>query len=164
MTNSARPAETLIPVAMLRQLTGAAPGEIEALVRSRHIIARSGKIALVSGVRAYLDSIRAATKSASLAAAQDASRSARTEAAELALAVDARRLVRRVEADDATAAICGAVAREIVAIPARSTRIIPDRRIIEASLFDAQNEIAQAVKSEKTLAAAPTPRKPRTRK
>lgn len=109
MVTNDRATGIMISVAGLRALCDAKPGEIEALVRGRLLTARAGKVSLVAGVRAYLDQIRATTKSASLAAAQDASRAARAEAAELALAVDGHRLVRLADADDAMARLCGTI-------------------------------------------------------
>ncbi|MGO4909529.1 hypothetical protein ACEN2J_14485 [Pseudorhodobacter sp. W20_MBD10_FR17] len=163
MTNDARPSETMISVAALRALCGAKPGEIEALIRSRTLIARASKVSLVAGVRAYLDAIRATAKSASLAAAQDAARSARADAAELALAVDARRLVSVEDAEHAISLLCGAVMSRTFTIPARATRDVRERRIIEDAIRETQGEIARAV-PQIDLSEKPTPAKRRARK
>ena len=145
MTTETRPAETTVSVAALRRLCGAKPGEIEALIRARLLPVRAGNVSLVAGVRAYLDGIRATAKSASLAAAQDAARSARADAAELALAVDARRLVRVEDADYAVAHLCGAITSRTFTIPARATRDVRERRVIEDAIRVVQAEIACAV-------------------
>ncbi len=160
MTNEGRPAETLISVAALRKICGAKPGEIEALIRSRALIARAGKVSLVAGVRAYLDAIRATAKSASLSAAQDAARGARADAAELALSIDARRLVQKAEAEDAVAHLCGAVMSRTFTIPARATRDVRERRVIEDAIRVAQQEIAIAA-TEIDLSEKPAPAKRR---
>lgn len=142
-----RPAETLVTTAALRALTGAAPGEIEALVKSKLIAVSGGKTSLVPAIRAYLDQIRSTARSASLAAAQDAARSARADAAELALAIDARRLVRDADAQDAIAHVCGTVMRTTYTIAARATRDIRERRAIEAAVNDMQLAIARDVRN-----------------
>ena len=161
MQNEKRPTETTITVAGLRQLCGAAQGEIEALVRARLLTARAGKVPLVAGIRAYLDGIRAATKSASLVAAQDAAKVARADAAELALAVDDRRLVKQVEAEEAVAAICGAIMSRTFTISARVTRDVRERRKIEDALRGLQADIAKAVAGidDPAEAAKPTARR-----
>lgn len=160
MTTETRPAETMVSVAVLRRLCGAAPGEIEALIRSRALIARAGKVSLVAGVRAFLDAIRATAKSASLSAAQDAARGARADAAELALAVDARRLVQKAEAEDALAHLCGAIMSRTFTISARATRDVRERRVIEDAIRVAQQEIAIAA-TEIDLSEKPAPAKRR---
>lgn len=145
MATNDRATETMISVVALRALCDAKPGEIEALVRGRLLTARVGKVSLVAGVRAYLDQIRASTKSASLSAAQDASRAARADAAELALAVDGRRLVRVADADDAMVRLCGSVMSRTYTIPARVTRDVRDRRLIEVAVREVQGDIARVV-------------------
>lgn len=154
-----RSAETTVSVAGLRAICGAKPNEIEGLIRARQITARDGKVSLVAGVRAYLDNIRAATKSASLAAAQDASRAARADAAELALAVDARSMIPVDDAHDALARLAGEVMSSMGVIPARVTRDVRDRRQVETAIRNIQNEIAQAVQAGGIEPARPAKRK-----
>lgn len=157
MTN--REKETMVTIAGLRRICGAQPGEIEALIRSRVLVERNGQIGLVAGIRAFLDNIRAATKSASLAAAQDASRAARADAAELALAVDARSMIPVDDAHDALARLAGEVMSSMGVIPARVTRDVRDRRQVETAIRDIQNEIAQAVQAGGIEPARPAKRK-----
>lgn len=151
-----RPQETLVSVAGLRAICGAKPNEIEQLIRARQITARDGKVSLVAGVRAYLDAIRAATKSASLASAQDASRAARADAAELALAVDARSMIPVDEVDGVIADLCGAIMARTFTIPARVTRDVRDRRKIEDTVRRMQQKVANDVAA---LADDPEPKK-----
>lgn len=152
-----QPNMMMVPVASLRRVCGAEAGEIEALIRSRQIAAKSGKVPLVAGVRAYLDAVRSEARNSSLAAARQEAQEARAEAVELDLDLDENRLVDDGAAQIAVANVCGAILREFHSIPARVTRDLRHRRAIETALHEAQTALAATF----TEAATDTPKRKR---
>lgn len=137
-----KPSHLMIPIAALRRICGDDGGVIQRLVQSRQITAKSGKVPLVAGVRAYLDHIRAEARNSSLAAARQEAQEARAEAVELDLDMDEGRLVDDDAAQVAVADLCGHILREFHSIPARVTRDLHQRRAIEAALHEAQTALA----------------------
>ena len=138
-----QPNTMMVPIATLRRVCGAEAGEIEGLVRSRQITAKGGKVPLVTGVRAYLDAVRAEARNSSLAAARQEAQSARAEAMELDLDMDENRLVDDDAAQVAVADLCGHILKEFHSIPARVTRDLHQRRTIESALHEAQTALAK---------------------
>jgi phage terminase Nu1 subunit (DNA packaging protein) len=132
-----------VPVATLRRVCGDDDGVIQRLIQSRQIAAKSGKVPLVAGVRAYLDHIRAEARNSSLAAARQEAQEARAEAVELDLDTDEGRLIDDDAAQVAVADLCGHILRVFHSIPARVTRDLHQRRAIEAALHEAQTALAQ---------------------
>ncbi|WP_226553574.1 hypothetical protein [Celeribacter naphthalenivorans] len=155
-----QPAPMMIPVTALKRVCGDDEGVIRRLVQSRQITAKSGKVPLVAGVRAFLDLVRSEARNASLAAARQEAQEARAEAVELDLDLDENRLVDDDAAQIAVANVCGAILREFHSIPARITRDLPSRRTIEAALHEAQTALAATF----TDAETDVPTKPRNPK
>lgn len=141
----ARPAEMMVTLDMFRTIAGAGAGEVEALVRSRQIIVREGKVSLVAATRTFLDAIRTTARNSSLTAAQAEARAARAEASELALAVETGLVVPDTFCDECVQAITGAVLREFASLPAIATRDVRERRALENLLHDAQTALAAAI-------------------
>jgi hypothetical protein len=132
-----------VPVATLRRVCGDDDGVIQRLIQSRQIAAKSGKVPLVAGVRAYLDHIRSEARNSSLTAARQEAQEARAEAVELDLDMDEGRLVDDDAAQVAVAELCGAILKEFHSIPARVTRDLHQRRAIESALHEAQTALAK---------------------
>jgi len=133
-----------ITLAGLRRLTEAAPGELEGLIASGTLPALDGdRLPMISAVQSYLANLREASRNASASAAQARARDARAEASELALAVARRDLIQDSEAETATDFLCGVISEAIGGLPARVTRDLRDRRLIEEALREAQDRIAQ---------------------
>lgn len=128
----------------LRKITGAEPGEIEALIAAGTLPALDGdKLPMVEAIHAFLAHLRETARNASASAAQARARDARAEASELALAISRRDLIPDAEAEVACDFLCGVISDRIGGLPARVTRDLRDRRLIEEVLRAAQDGIAQ---------------------
>ncbi|PYF12984.1 hypothetical protein C8J30_101369 [Rhodobacter viridis] len=139
---TARPTAT-ITISGLRRLTGAEPGEIEALIGAGQIDRPDGdRVPMISAVQSYLAHLRETSRNASASAAMARARDARAEASELALAIARRDLIQDSEAETATDFLCGVIADQIGGLPARCTRDMRDRRAIEDALRKVQEAIA----------------------
>ena len=144
---TSRPIAT-ITLAGLRKLTGAADGEIEALIAAGQIDPPDGdKLPMIESVQAYLGHLRDTARTASASAAMARARDARAEASELALAISRRDVIADAEAEMATDFLCGVISDRIGGLPARVTRDLRDRRRIEDALMKAQEAIAQDLAS-----------------
>ncbi|WP_417264543.1 hypothetical protein [Celeribacter sp.] len=153
-----QPNTMMVPIATFKRVCGDTEGLVQRLISSRQIVAKNGKVALVSGIRAFLDEIRAEARNSSLAAARQEAQAARAEAVELDLDMDDGRLVDDDAAQIAVANVCGAILREFHSIPARVTRDLRHRRAIETALHEAQTELAKGF----TETATETRTKPHT--
>ncbi|WP_151717551.1 hypothetical protein [Gemmobacter serpentinus] len=159
-----RPPEMLVTVDAFRSICGASPGEVEGLIRARQIVLRDGQVPLVSGVRAFLDRIRATTRNARLTAAQTEARAARAEASELALDIETGKLVPDAAGDEATTSIAGTILHEFASLPAIATRDVRERRAIENLLHNAQTALADAIATaEPVLPSEPAKSTPTTK-
>lgn len=137
-----------ITLAGLRKLTGAADGEIEALIAAGTLPALDGdKLPMIEAVQAFLAHLRESARTASASAAMARARDARAEASELALAISRRDVIPDGEAEMATDFLCGRISEVIGGLPARVTRDLCDRRRIEDALMKAQEAIAQDLAS-----------------
>jgi hypothetical protein len=138
-----RPDPTLCSIDTFKALVQAAPGEIEALLKTGAIKhAKPGHVALIAAVRAFIEYTKATARNATLATAQETAKSARAAAAELSLMVERRELVPDEQAQAALDYLAGAIITGITCIPARATRDLRARRQIEDTLRTAQAAIA----------------------
>lgn len=143
-----KPTET-ITLAELRKITGAADGEIEALIAAGQIDPpEHDRVPMVQAVQAFLGHLRETARTASASAAMARARDARAEASELALAISRRDVIPDGEAEMATDFLCGRISEVIGGLPARVTRDLRDRRRIEETLRAAQEGIAADLASD----------------
>lgn len=132
-----------ITLAGLRCLTEAAPGELEGLIASGTLPALDGdKLPMISAVQSYLAHLRETSRTASASAAMARARDARAEATELSLAIARRDVIQASEAETACDFLCGVISEAIGGLPARVTRDMRERRVIEDALRRAQEAIA----------------------
>lgn len=137
-----RPTAT-ITISGLHRLTGAEPGEIEALIGAGQIDQPDGdRVPMVQAVQSYLAHLRDQNRTASASAAMARARDARAEASELALAIARRDVIPDAEAETACDFLCGVISEAIGGLPARVTRDMRERRVIEDALRRAQEAIA----------------------
>lgn len=138
-----RPEAVLVSVEAFARLTGAAPGEVERLLRAGVLKrAAPGRIALVEGTRAFIAHTRASARDATAAAAAADAKAARAEASELSVSIQSRELVPDHEADAALLAVCGAVLEATAGLSARTTRDLRVRAVVEATIRAAQEGLA----------------------
>jgi len=133
----------MITLAGLRRLTEAAPGELENMIATGALPALDGdKLPMIESVQAFLHFLRNESRNASASAAMARARDARAEASELALAIARRDLVQDTEAAACVDYLCGVIAETFGGLPARITRDLRKRRLIEDALRRAQEAIA----------------------
>jgi hypothetical protein len=132
---SSRPDPTLCTIDTFKALVQAAPGEVEALLKAGTIQrAAPGKVALIPAVRAFIEHTKAQARNATLVTAQEAAKSARAEASELSLQIERRELVADEDAQAALDHVAGAIITGTNTIPARATRDLRARSLIEGAL------------------------------
>lgn len=130
-----RPDPTLTSIATFAALVEAKPGEIEALIRAGVIQrAAPGNVALIPAVRAYIEHTRSQARNATLASAQEQAKAARAAAAELSLQIERRELVADEDAQAALDHLAGAINTSAASLPARATRDLRARSLIEGAL------------------------------
>lgn len=138
-----RPAAVLVLMTEFARLVGAEPGELEALARARQFPkASAGRVPLVDATRTYFAALRERARDASLAAAQERAKAARAAAAELALAVENREMIPDDEADAAIQHLAGVVNSAAYGLPARATRDLRGRRVMERAIEAVLDELA----------------------
>lgn len=141
-----RPAPVLVLLTEFARLVGAEPGELEALARAKRFPkASAGRVPLIDATRAYLSALRDRARDASLAAAQARAKDARAASAELSLAVERRELIPDDEADVAIQHIAGIVNSVAYGLPARATRDLRARRVVERAMGKALEGLAAAI-------------------
>lgn len=143
----ARPDPTLTPIATFAALVQVKPSEIESLIRAGTIQrAAPGRVALIAAVRAFIEHTKAQARNSTLVSAQERAKSARAAAAELSLMVERRSLVPDEEVQACVDHVAGAIITGITCTPARVTRDLRARRLIEDTLRTAQAAIANDLK------------------
>lgn len=148
-----RPDPTLLTVEAFRRLSGALPGEIESLLRSGTIKrAAPSKVFLIEATRALIQHVRSVARDASLVAAQADARAARAESSELALAIEARELVPDDQVEAALDHLVGQITTCVASMPARATRDLSSRAIMDGVLRQAQAQIADDLAVRSTSA------------
>lgn len=119
---------------------------IRQLIKSGYIEkTRHGHTTLVSAVRGYVRFLKEAASDRTQNAAENRVREARAKEIEMRLARDARDLVAQDEALLAMTMLATFVAQQFQGLPARITRDMALRKVIEAELHGAQENIAAAL-------------------
>ncbi|ELT51006.1 hypothetical protein [Brucella intermedia] len=106
-----------------------------------------GKVPFVGVIQGYIRSLREDNKNTSKTAADTRVRDARAEEIQIRIAEKKRELI---PIDDAIAAqdfLLGVVVAELSGLPARVTRDVPTRRLIEKELDAARNRMASALRT-----------------
>lgn len=144
-----RPDPTLVSVEAFARLSGALPGEVEELLRSGAVRrAAPGKVSLIEATRALIHHVKSGARDASLATAQADARDARAEATELALQIERRDLIVDDDAQAAIDHIVGQIVTITGSLPARATRDLSARAVINDTLREVQGQVAADLKSQ----------------
>jgi hypothetical protein len=129
------------------------PERVRQLIKAGYIQRpKPGFTTVVSAVQGYIrflkDDARQNTKSAAASRAVDA----RAAEIELRIAERKREVIPREDAELAMDLVVGEVNKVFTGLPARITRDVPLRRLIEAKLNDGKAQIAEALARGKFLA------------
>lgn len=130
-----RPDQTLCSIDTFKALVQAAPGEIEALLKTGAIKrAKPGFVALIPAVRSFIEYTRAQARNATLTSSQEQAKSARAAAAELSLMVERRELIPDEDAQTALDHLAGVIVTSTNIIAPRVTRDLRARAVIGEAL------------------------------
>lgn len=140
--SAANPA--LVPLDDLRRILGEQPGGILDAVAKPDA---EGRVDLVVVLPAFFNELRASLRAGSATASAERARLARAAAQELRLAEAQRTLIPSDDAETAMDHLVGTVLTSIASMPARLTRDVRQRRVIEARLHALQGKIAHEITS-----------------
>lgn len=123
-----------------------ASGILARAIASGHLVPDAlGRVMLAEAVPMFFDSLRADLRAATATAAVERARAARAASAELRLAEARRDLIPTEDAEAAVDHLCGTVLTALAGLPARITRDMKVRRMIEDSINQCRRAIAEEV-------------------
>ncbi|QQC25749.1 hypothetical protein I6H96_02480 [Brucella anthropi] len=148
MADETEPGSGLISIGQAARLLMISEERIRQLSKAGYFPRPSrGKVPFVGVVQGYIKSLREDNKNQNKTSADNRVRDARAEEIQIRIAEKKRELI---PTDDATAAqdfLLGVVVAELSGLPARVTRDVPTRRLIEKEIDASRNRMASALRS-----------------